>query len=91
MTLAWRPRARADFRSQIAYVAERNPSAAVRLQDAVLHGLDLLDMFPSMGRITGRPDVRQFQISGAPYIVAYRVVDEGILILRLFHVAQDRP
>lgn len=90
MIIVWRPRAQADFLSQIDYVRGHNQGAAERLHDDVLGAVKLLGSFPEMGRPGPRPGVRELIVTGTPYVIVYQVGAGRVRILRLFHAAQKR-
>ena len=47
---------------------------------------------PALNCICGDADgTRQFVVAGVPHIVVYEIEDETITILRIYHMAQDRP
>lgn len=50
-----------------------------------------LSNFPSMGRPGRVSGARELVVSGTPYIIPYRVRDEEVEILRVFHGARKWP
>jgi plasmid stabilization system protein ParE len=53
--------------------------------------VEKLKRFPEMGR-KGRIDgTRELVITGKPYIAAYRVAGNTVLVLRILHGAQQWP
>ena len=50
---------------------------------------DSLDLFPRRGRSGVVPNTREL-VAVRPYIIVYRVEDEIVRILRVWHSAQDR-
>lgn len=69
----------------------RNPRAAACLIDEIDDGVRALLAFPRLGRPGRRPDTRELVISGTPYIVAYRLRDRDVQILRVLHGARRWP
>lgn len=49
-----------------------------------------LTTFPDRGRPTGIEGVRELIVPGTPYLLVYRVKQEVVEILRVWHGAQDR-
>jgi len=45
-------------------------------------------VYTAQGRV---PGTRELVVTGTPYIVAYRVRDETVEILRVFHAARKWP
>jgi toxin ParE1/3/4 len=61
------------------------------LAQTLYDGCDGLRKFPFLGR-KGRVDgQRELVFSGLPYIVVYRIKDQVVELLRIYHGAQDRP
>lgn len=89
--IEWLPRADRDRASQIAYIGERNPLAAVALGDAVEVALRRLTEHPASGRPGRVLGTRELVVSGSPYILVYRLEASAILILRMLHGAQRWP
>ncbi len=91
MKILWLPRAKHNRDSQIAYIAERNPQAAVAMGDAIMDAIDRLADHPHVGRPGRIEGTRELVVTGTPYIVAYRVDPAAVVILRLLHGAQQWP
>ena len=91
MKVEWLPVAERDRESQLAYIADRNPWAAIDMGDAIEAAVSRLADFPRSGRPGRVKATRELVVSGTPYIIAYRVEQERVLILRLLHGAQRWP
>lgn len=91
MQVRWHRRARQDLRALRAYIAEENPSAARQVAQRIQQAVALLADQPGIGRPGRVPDTRELVITGTPYIAAYRVVGNTIVILRVLHGAQQWP
>lgn len=89
MHLVWSESARRDVRSQILYLAERNPAAARRAQAAIRATVERLADHPLRGRPGRRENTRELVITGLPYVVIYAVGETVITILRVLHASQD--
>jgi len=91
MILRWTRLARRDRDNIYNYVVAADPSAAQLLDDRIgQRSLALVD-FPLAGR-PGRIDgTRELTINGTRYIFVYRIVDETVWILRVFHTARAWP
>ena len=78
----------------MAYIAAQNPGAAARLADRILAAAAALGKTPSgrAGRLIG---TYEKSVSGAPYIVAYTIIqlaeNEVVSILRVTHTARHWP
>jgi toxin ParE1/3/4 len=90
MIIRWTDAAVRDFTHICDYI-EQNRSAATarRVALSIHHSIDLLTDFPEYGRIGRKPDTRELVFSGLPYLAVYRIQDDAVEILRIFHAAQD--
>lgn len=83
-------RAQRDLADVIAIIAEDNPAAAEHFLDLVLERYAALAKNPEMGR--ERPElahtIRSFPL-GEHYLIFYRPIADGILVLRFLHSARD--
>jgi toxin ParE1/3/4 len=89
--LEWSPLALRDRHAIFDYIEADNPCVAVRIDERIQTRIEVLPLFPLMGR-TGRVEqTRELVISGTPYIAAYKVESERIVVLRILHGAQMWP
>jgi plasmid stabilization system protein ParE len=92
MRLSLLPRAVRDLAAIEAYVAERGDAATARRVAARLRGaLQLMAARPEIGHRCHKPDVREWSVPGLPYVIPYRVREDRIEILRIFHTSRKRP
>jgi len=91
MQITWHRRARQDLQAVREYIAAVNPGAARQVAQRILQAVGLLVEQPSLGRPGRVPETRELVITGTPYIAAYRVVDDMIVILRVLHGARQWP
>ena len=85
----WSSGALADARRNLDYLAAENPSAALRLAALLEAGAEGLVRFPHRGRPGLLPGTREL-VTVPPYVVVYQVQDDAVVILRVWHAAQDR-
>ena len=90
LTLIWRESARDDLRAIISYIAERNPPAAGRLQEAIEACAEGLAERPFMYR-PGRVKGTREAVVHPNYIVIYRVTTDAVEIVSVVHARQDYP
>jgi toxin ParE1/3/4 len=77
--------------SRRRYIAEENPRAAARVRAAIIISVGRPASHPSLGR-PGRVDgTRELVIPRTPYVVAYVVLDEQVMILSVMHSARKWP
>ena len=89
MRVVWRTVALADIARIVAHIADENPLAAPRVARELIVAGDSLDLFPMRGRPGVVPGTREL-VAVRPYIIVYRVEDDAVRILRVWHSAQDR-
>ncbi len=91
MEVTWHRRACQDLPRIRVYIGTDNPPAARQVAQRILQALSLLAAQPGLGRVGRVPDTRELVISRTPYIAAYRVVRDTMVILRVLHEAQRWP
>ncbi len=91
MPLYWSLAALGDRESIFDFIALDNPDAAIRVDELIGARIELLADFPLSGRIGRVAGTRELVVSGAPYIVAYQVKEDAVLILRVLHGAMQWP
>lgn len=89
--LVWLARAIADRDSQLDYIAEQNPLAAIEQGDYIASHIDKLAQYPEMGRNGRKQGTRELVIAHTPFILAYRIKGKRIELLRVLHGAQQWP
>jgi addiction module RelE/StbE family toxin len=74
------------------YIALSNcEEVAARITTQIVISVEQLAAFPTSGR-TGRiPGTRELVISDTPFIAAYAIEEDRIVILALYHGAQRWP
>jgi len=90
--IIWAPEAIDDLAGLRTYISRDNPAAARRL---AIHIVDMVETVlaenPHIGRPGRVPGTREFVIDNSPYIVPYRVKDNALQILRVYHGARRWP
>jgi toxin ParE1/3/4 len=81
--------AKSDVRAIWAYVARDNPPAADRLLDVLYGKFALLAQQSLLGEARGElgPGIRGFVVGN--YLVVYRLLLDGIEVVRVVHSARD--
>ncbi|MHB8173696.1 MAG: type II toxin-antitoxin system RelE/ParE family toxin [Nitrospirota bacterium] len=91
MRILWTEGAVGNLDEIETYIAKDKPGAAVETVIRIIEAVEILAEHPSAGR-PGRLDgTRELIIPGMPYIVPYRVRDQAIEVLRVFHHARKWP
>lgn len=90
MHVRWTDAAVRDFTHICDYIEQhRSGAAARRVALSIYHDIDLLGEFPEHGRTGRKPDTRELVFSGLPYLAVYRIHQDAVEVLRIFHGAQD--
>lgn len=91
MRLVWAQYALEDRRAVYDHIEADDPRAAalvdIRITEAVIGLID----FPESGRLGRVEGTRELVVGRTPCLVAYRILDETVRILRVLHGAQLWP
>jgi toxin ParE1/3/4 len=87
----WLKRALKNLDEEAEYIARDNPQAAARIVERIATSVDRLATHPASGRPGRVPGTRERVVTGTPYIVPYRVRNDTVEILRVFHAARKWP
>jgi toxin ParE1/3/4 len=70
-----------------------NPLSAARVAGRIFAAAERLGDFPHIGHAGLAPGTYEIPVTGLPYILVHEVRegDEEVVILAVFHGAQDRP
>jgi len=91
MKIRWTKRAIRSLASIHAYISKDSPAAAARVAAAVVNATDQLEQFSQSGRPGRIEGTRELVVSGLPYIIPYRVVDDVVVILSVIHASRKWP
>lgn len=90
MTLRHTTRALGHLEAIRTYLLERDPQVATKVLGRIGAAVALLREFPYLGHETAVPGARVIVAAGLPYLVVYGVSNNEIIILGVFHAAQDK-
>ena len=88
MKVIWTEPALIELEAIYDFLAPVNPAAARRVVEEILLAADSLSLFPHRGR-KGRLAYTRELVIVRPYRIIYRIVGDEVLILRIWHSAQD--
>lgn len=90
--IEWTEQAVRQLEQAHHYIALSNSSRIVeQITTRILRSVQQLEMFPMSGR-TGRVrGTRELVLAGTPFIAAYAITREHIVVLALYHGAQKWP
>ena len=91
MRIRWTVWALSNLDAEVAYIARDDPAAAIQVAQIIEDTVDLLQRHPALGRPGRVAGTRELIISRTPYIIPYRIRNNEIQILRVFHGARKWP
>jgi toxin ParE1/3/4 len=91
MRLRWTTPAANDLYNIVQRIRRDNFSTADEVASILYDGCGGLREFPRRGRKGRIEGTRELVFSGLPYIVVYRIQDQIVEVLRIYHGAQDWP
>lgn len=91
MRLRWTTLAADDLIRITEKIRQFNVGAAQRVAETLYDGCGGLRDFPYRGRKGRIDNTRELIFPGLPYLVVYRIDDDIVDILRIYHGAQDWP
>ncbi len=90
MRIRWTPAAIADLRSINDYLTEHYPHYRQPTMLNLHRTIYSLRQFPNRGRVGAKEGTREILFSRLPYVAVYRVREQNVEILRIYHAAQHR-
>jgi addiction module RelE/StbE family toxin len=91
MKLEFNPQSLQSLVSIKAYIEQDSHAAASRVAAKIVDAALRLKQFPLLGRTGKKAGTRALVVPGLPYIIAYRVLDEVILIDAVIHTSRRWP
>ena len=91
MRIVWLPLALDDLEHLRAYIAADAPEAAGAVADRLLGAVETLARFPERGRPGRVAGTRELVVPRTPFIVAYRLGNGTVEVLRVVHGARRWP
>jgi plasmid stabilization system protein ParE len=89
MQVIWANAALDDIEATHTYIARFNPFAARRVVEAIVIAGDSLATFPHRGRRGIEPGQRELTVIH-PYVLVYRVGNDAVEIIRVWHGSRNR-
>jgi toxin ParE1/3/4 len=91
MPVRWTRPAAEDLERIARRIQQDNPAAARRIAKTLYDRCMRLETFPNRGRIGRIAGTRELIFAPLPYIAVYRVKDDDVEILRIYHSARNWP
>lgn len=89
LKLRWTRPALADLVEAQNYIARDNPAAAEAVAQRVWDAAKRLCDNPEIGRQGHVQGTREWPVSQTPYLIVYRVKNDAVEILRVWHGRQN--
>lgn len=93
-TVVWTKAALASLEQQRRFFAETNPDFANRVVLQIVSAADRLEKFPKRGAIVSQATgLRKLVVpfAGNAFVIHYAIVNDEVLIWRVYHGRQRRP
>lgn len=91
LKVRWLKRALANLEAEAEYISRDSHAAAQRVITAIEQAVQLLASHPALGRAGRVEGTRELVVTGTPYIIPYRVREDRVEVLRVFHAARKWP
>ncbi len=91
MRVKWLRTASRNLDAAVAYIAQEDPGAAARVYTHIRERVAALAEQPGMGKPGRVFGTRELVIEKYPYIIPYRIQDNEVHILRVFHTSRKPP
>jgi toxin ParE1/3/4 len=91
MRIRWTKASAEDLEHINGYLTENHPNLAQSTVRALYEAILSLKVSPRRGRLGREEGTRELVLSRLPYIVAYRVTEQAVEVLHIYHGAQNRP
>lgn len=90
MRIRWTPAAAADLQQISDYLKAHHSRYRLPTMRKIYSAIQSLKQWPHMGRLGQEEGTRELSFQPLPYVAVYRVRDESMEILRIYHGAQER-
>ena len=91
MRIRWTPTAADDLEHIKDYLTEHHPHLARSTVLGLYETIRSLKIFPQRGRQGREPGTHELVFSRLPYIAVYRIKEQSVEVLHIYHAAQNRP
>jgi toxin ParE1/3/4 len=91
MQVVWLKNALLNLDDIAAYIAQENPQAAQQVLDLIIEQVNQLVTQPALGRPGRVVGTRELVISNSHYLVPYRIKNNMVEVLRVFHTSRRPP
>jgi toxin ParE1/3/4 len=90
MSIRWTPASAADLQRISDYLRDHYPHYRQATIRKIYDAIQSLKEWPHLGRAGCEEETRELLFPPLPYVAIYRVKEQSIEVLRIYHGAQDR-
>lgn len=91
MIIKWLKTALKNLDNEAEYIALENPQAAKSIVKKIILTVNILRENPALGKAGRIVGTRELVIANTPYLIPYRIKNNTIEILRVFHCSRKPP
>ena len=91
MIVKWLRTALHNLDEEISYISREDEELAFKIYQYIRDRVNYLRTSPNMGRPGRVFGTREIVLDHYPYIIPYRVKDDAVEILRVFHTSRKQP
>jgi plasmid stabilization system protein ParE len=91
MRIRWTPAAVADLEHISNYLTGQSPQYRQSTIRRLYKAIRSLKQWPGRGRLGSEAGTGELFFGSLPYVAVYRVNEQSVEVLRVYHTAQDRP
>ena len=91
MQVVWLKSALNNLDEIAEYISQENPQAASQVVDLIVEQVNQLTAQPALGRSGRVVGTRELVVSNTHYLVPYRIKNNTVEILRVFHTSRRPP
>ena len=91
MQVVWLKSALNNLDEIAEYISQENPQAAQQVVDLIVEQVNQLTAQPALGRSGRVVGTRELVVSNTHYLVPYRIKNNQVEVLRVFHTSRRPP
>lgn len=88
MEVVWLPTALKNLQEIKNYIEAESPQSAKMVADQIKKTVSFLQENPHIGKPSLVDGFREMQVSKLPFVLPYKVINNTIIIVRVFHTKQ---
>ena len=88
MEVVWLSQALENLQEIKKYIEAESPQSAKIVADQIKKTVSFLQENPHIGKPSLVGGFREIQVSKLPFVIPYKVIDNTIIIVRVFHTKQ---